>query len=151
MSRYLGVDYGTKRIGIAISDGLGLTARPLEVVARKDLGTVLRKIVDEYAVDEVVVGLPTALGGHEGESTAGARALGEEIADLLEIPVHYVDERFTSRIAESALLESGMRRRDRRETLDKVAAAIILQTFLDSKHRPGNNAGSPDVEPPGVS
>ena len=151
MSRYLGVDYGTKRIGLAISDGLGLTARPLEVVARPDLETALRRIIDQYPVAEVVVGLPTALGGHEGESATAARALGEEIGELLAVPVRYVDERFTSRIAESALLESGMKRRDRKATVDKVAAAIILQTFLDSKNDPGSSADSPGVEPPGVS
>ncbi|HEX6300233.1 MAG TPA: Holliday junction resolvase RuvX [Acidimicrobiia bacterium] len=151
MSRYLGVDYGTKRIGLAISDGLGLTARPLEVVSRPELGTALRRIVEEYPVAEVVVGLPTTLGGHEGESATAARRLGLEIGELLGIPVRYIDERFTSRIAESALLESGMKRRDRRETVDKVAAAIILQAFLDSKNDPGNSANSPGVEPPGVS
>lgn len=151
MSRYLGVDYGTKRIGLAISDGLGLTARPLEVVARPDLETALRRIIDQYPVAEVVVGLPTALGGHEGESATAARALGEEIGELLAVPVRYVDERFTSRIAESVLLESGMKRRDRKETVDKVAAAIILQTFLDSKDDLGSSADSPGVEPPGVS
>lgn len=151
MSRYLGVDYGTKRIGLAISDGLGLTARPLEVVSRPDLEGALRRIVDEYPVAEVVVGLPTALGGHEGDSATAARKLGEEIGELLTIPVRYIDERFTSRMAESALLESGMRRRDRKETVDKVAAAIILQTFLDWKNDAGNSANSPDVEPPGVS
>lgn len=151
MSRYLGVDYGTKRIGLAISDGLGLTARPLEVVARPDLETALRRIFDQYPIAEVVVGLPTALGGHEGESATAARALGEEIGELLAVPVRYVDERFTSRIAESALLESGMKRRDRKATVDKVAAAIILQTFLDSKNDPGSSADSPGVEPPGVS
>lgn len=151
MSRYLGVDFGTKRIGIAISDELGLTARPLQVVPRKDLEVALRKIVGEYIIDEVVVGLPTGLGGHEGDSSERARDLGEEIAQLLNIPVRYVDERFTSRIADSALLESGMKRRDRRETVDKVAAAIILQTFLDSRRGPENNTDSPGVEPPGVS
>lgn len=151
MSRYLGVDYGTKRIGLAISDGLGLTARPLEVVARPDLETALRRIIDQYPVAEVVVGLPTALGGHEGESATAARALGEEIGELLAVPVRYVDERFTSRIAESVLLESGMKRRDRKATVDKVAAAIILQTFLDSKDDLGSSADSPGVEPPGVS
>jgi putative Holliday junction resolvase len=91
------------------------------------------------------------MGGHEGESATAARELGEEIGELLEVPVSYVDERFTSRIAESALLESGMKRRDRKETVDKVAAAIILQTFLDSKNDPGSSANSPGVEPPGVS
>jgi putative holliday junction resolvase len=151
VSRYLGVDYGSKRIGLAISDGLGLTARPLDVVSRKDLEDFLRKIADEYTVDGVVVGLPTALGGHEGESAERARALGEEIAELLDIPVRYIDERFTSRMAESVLLESGMKRRERKETVDKVAAAIILQTFLDSKDTPGNNSDSPGVEPPGDS
>jgi len=151
VSRYLGVDYGTKRIGLAISDGLGLTARPFEVVARPDLETALRRIVDQYPVAGVVVGLPTALGGYEGESATAARELGEEIGELLEVPVSYVDERFTSRIAESVLLESGMKRRDRKETVDKVAAAIILQTFLDSKNDPGSSANSPGVEPPGVS
>jgi putative Holliday junction resolvase len=151
VSRYLGVDYGTKRIGLAISDGLGLTARPLEVVSRPDLETALRRIVDEYPVVEVVVGLPTGLRGHEGESATAARKLGEEIGELLAIPVRYVDERFTSRIAESALLESGMKRQHRKETVDKVAAAIILQTFLDWKNDRGNSPNSPGVEPPGVS
>jgi putative holliday junction resolvase len=151
MSRYLGVDYGTRRVGLAISDGLGLTARPLEVVARRDLEAELRKIVDEYRVDGIVVGLPTGLRGDEGESAEGARELGKEIERILGVPVHYVDERFTSRMAESTLLESGMRRRERRETVDKVAAAIILQTFLDSNGDFGNSETSPGLEPPGVS
>lgn len=150
MSRYLGVDYGTRRVGLAISDGLGLTARPLEVVPRKDLNSVLRRVADEYPIKAVVVGLPTALGGHEGDSAEGARQLGDEIAELLDVPVTYIDERFTSRMAESALLETGMRRQERKETVDKVAAAIILQTFLDSKYGPGNSEKSPGVEPPGV-
>lgn len=151
MSRYLGVDYGTKRVGLAISDGLGLTARPLDVVARRDLGPELRRIADEYPVDGVVVGLPTALRGHEGESAEGARELGEEIRRILGVPIHYIDERFTSRMAESVLLESGMRRRERKEAVDKVAAAIILQTFLDSNGGFGNSESSPGVEPPGVT
>lgn len=150
MSRYLGVDYGTRRVGLAISDGLGLTARPLEVVRRKDLNSVLRRVADEFPIEAVVVGLPTALGGYEGDSAEGARQLGDEIAELLDVPVTYIDERFTSRMAESALLETGMRRQERRETVDKVAAALILQTFLDSKHDPGSSEGSPGVEPPGV-
>lgn len=151
MSRYLGVDYGIKRVGLAISDALGITARPLDVVMRRDLEPELRKIVDQYRVEGVVVGLPTGLRGHEGESAGGARALGKEIERVLGVPIHYVDERFTSRMAESALLESGMRRQERKETVDKVAAAIILQTFLDSNGSFGNSESSPGVEPPGVS
>lgn len=148
MSRYLGVDYGTKRVGLAISDGLGITARPLEVVTRKGLAEALRRITGDYPVDGVVVGLPTALAGHEGESAKGARDLGSEIADLLDVKVEYVDERFTSRMAESALLESGMKRRDRKGTVDKVAAAIILQTYLDSRRADGNSTGDTGVETP---
>lgn len=150
MSRIVGVDYGTKRIGLAISDGLGLTARPLDVVARGALGERLRSLADEYEVSEVVVGLPTGLGGHEGESAIGARQLAAEIEQVLGVEPVLVDERFTSRMAESALLESGMKRRDRKGTVDKVAAAIILQTYLDSRRRNGNSQPPSDVEPPGL-
>lgn len=148
MTRVLGVDYGTKRIGFAISDDLGLTARPLEVVARRDLHDALHRIADEYEVGHVVVGLPTGLSGNEGTSAAGARELGAAIEEVLEVTVEYVDERFTSRMAESALLESGMKRQSRKETVDKVAAAIILQTYLDASNRPGNPGTDSDVEPP---
>lgn len=150
MSRSLGVDYGTQRIGLAISDPLGVTARPLEVVAKEDLGEALVRIADEHDIERVVVGLPTSLGGHEGDSAVGARRLGEQIAALLGVEVDYVDERFTSRIAEDALLESGMKRRDRKATVDKVAAAIILQTYLDSRRRSGNLPPEEGVEPPDI-
>lgn len=135
MSRHLGIDYGTKRCGLAISDGIGLTARPLEVVSRDDVVDRVVAAVGEYDVGAIIIGLPTALGGHEGESAEGARELGDEIAEVTHLEIEYVDERFTSRLAESSLLESGMKRRDRRETVDKVAAAIILQTYLDSHQR----------------
>lgn len=135
MSRHLGIDYGTRRCGLAISDGIGLTARPLEVVSRDDVVDRVVAAVDEYDVGAIIIGLPTGLGGHEGESAEGARELGDEIAEVTHLEIEYVDERFTSRLAESSLLESGMKRRDRRETLDKVAAAIILQTYLDSHQR----------------
>ncbi len=149
MSRYLGIDYGTKRIGVAISDGLGLTARPLQVVAREELAGYLREVVEEYPIEGVVVGLPTGLSGHEGDSATGARTLAAELGTLLGVPVELVDERFTSRMAEKTLLESGMKRRRRKETVDKVAAAIILQTFLDRQAHPGNSSQEPGVQPPG--
>lgn len=148
MTRVLGVDYGTKRIGLAISDELGLTARPLEVVARRDLDDALHRIVEEFDVGCVVVGLPTGLSGNEGASAAGARELGAEIANSLDLTVEFIDERFTSRMAESALLESGMKRQGRKEAVDKVAAAIILQTYLDRDQRRGNPGTGSDVEPP---
>lgn len=139
MTRYLGVDYGTKRVGLAISDGLGLTARPLQVVARPAVVKRVQELHAEYTVTTVVVGLPTGLAGQEGASAAGARALGDELSAATGIPVEYLDERFTSRLAEKALLQSGMKRRERRETVDKVAAAIILQDYLDIRAAKGNH------------
>lgn len=139
MSRYLGVDYGTKRVGLAISDGLGLTARPLEVVKRGEAVARISALVAEYEVARLIMGMPTGLGGNEGESAEGARALADEIAESTGVEVVFADERFTSRMAEGVLLESGMKRRDRRETVDKVAAAIILQGYLDGMSAPGNH------------
>ena len=114
MSRSLGVDYGTKRVGLAISDPLGITARPLSVVSRSTVVGEVVNLVKEHEVDTIVVGLPTGLSG-----------------DATGVEVILADERYTSRIAEDALLESGMKRRKRRESVDKVAAAIILQDYLD--------------------
>lgn len=147
MTRILGIDHGTKRIGLAISDGLGLTARPLEVVATGDFAEALRRIMGDFEIDLVVVGLPTSLGGNEGSSAQAARELGAQVEDEFGLAVEYVDERFTSRMAENALLESGMKRRERKERVDKVAAAIILQTYLDATT--GNSPGGEDVEPAG--
>lgn len=140
MSRVIGVDYGARRIGLAISDGLGITARPLEVVEPGRFRDRMAELIAEYGVSTVVIGLPSPLGGGESASTVGARALAGELDGLGVEEVVFVDERFTSKMAESALLESGMKRRDRRATVDKVAAAIILQTYLD-----GNFPPEPDV------
>ncbi len=148
MTRYLGIDYGSKRVGLAISDGLGLTARPLEVVSRSSLTDRVRQIVGEFGVDMLVVGLPTGLGGDEGKSAEAAREMGEELERDIGLGVVFVDERFSSRMAEGVLLESGMKRRQRRGTVDKVAAAIVLQNYLDYKGSPGNPGLGQDVEPP---
>jgi putative Holliday junction resolvase len=131
VSRSLGVDYGTKRVGLALSDPLGLTARPLAVVPRSKIVEEVVSLVKEQEVGTIVVGLPTGLGGDEGISASEARKLADELATATGVDVVLRDERYTSRMAESALLESGMKRRQRRESVDKVAAAIILQDYLD--------------------
>jgi len=132
VSRSLGIDYGTKRVGLALSDPLGLTARPLAVVPRASVVDEVVSLVKEQDVVTIVVGLPTGLGGDEGMSASEARKLAHELASATGVDVVLRDERYTSRLAESALLESGMKRRKRRESVDKVAAAIILQDYLDS-------------------
>lgn len=131
MSRYLGVDFGTKRVGLAISDSLGMTARPHSVVPRATAVDEVVILVKEQDIGTIVVGLPTGLSGGEGMSATEARKLADELASATGVDVVLLDERFTSRLAEVALLESGMKRRRRRETVDKVAAAIILQDYLD--------------------
>jgi putative Holliday junction resolvase len=132
VSRSLGIDYGTKRVGLALSDPLGLTARPLAVVPRSKIVEEVLSLVKEQEVGTIVVGLPTGLGGDEGMSASEARKLADELAAATGVDVVLRDERYTSRMAESALLESGMKRRERRESVDKVAAAIILQDYLDN-------------------
>jgi putative holliday junction resolvase len=131
VSRCLGVDYGTKRVGLAISDSLGITARPLSVVPRSAVVQEVVNLVKEHDVGTIVVGLPTGLSGDEGMSASEARKLADELGIAAGVEVILVDERYTSRMAEDALLESGMKRRERRENVDKVAAAIILQDYLD--------------------
>lgn len=129
--RALGLDHGSARVGVAVSDALRITAQPLEVVARPRAVARIAEIVVEYEIEEIVVGLPTSLNGTEGPPASAARAFGGEIALATGIDVTYVDERFTTVTAEKAMLEAGAKRRVRRDNLDKVAAAIILQAFLD--------------------
>ena len=131
MSRSLGVDYGTKRVGLAISDSLGITSRPLSVVPRSAVVDEVVNLVKEHDIGTIVVGLPTGLSGDEGMSASEARKLADELGAATGAEVVLADERYTSRMADDALLESGMKRRKRRENVDKVAAAIILQDYLD--------------------
>lgn len=137
MTRYLGVDCGSKRVGLAVSDAAGILASSLEVVARAEVPARVAVLVEELGIGGLVVGLPTGLSGEEGRSAEEARVLGAELAAATGLPVRFVDERFTSRLAEDALIETGMRRRRRRATVDKVAAALILQGFLDELAKPG--------------
>lgn len=138
--RYLGVDIGKKRTGLAISDPTGLIARPLEVVAggadAAALGRALRPIVDREEVGGLVVGLPLRMGGEEGPEAVHARAVGVHLARAFGLPVQMWDERLSTVEATDRLIEAGLGREERKDQLDKVAAALILQDFLDSRHGP---------------
>ena len=114
-----------------MSDAMRITAQPFEVVARPRAVARVIELVAEYEVRQIVVGLPTPLQGGEGAATVAARQFGTEVALATSVEVSYIDERFTTAIAERAMLAAGTRRQARRESLDKVAAAIILQAFLD--------------------
>lgn len=130
--RVLAVDPGTVRVGLAVSDPLRITAQPLEVVPAPDAIARITAICGELGVEEVIVGLPITEQGEEGEAARMARELIRELEESTGLPVTAVDERYTSRMAESALIEAGVRRRRRRVSVDKMAAAVLLRGYLDA-------------------
>jgi putative Holliday junction resolvase len=137
--RVLGIDLGSKRIGVAVSDLTGTVASPLTVLERsrsrrRDLARLAEIVGDEEA-ELVVVGLPVALSGDEGPAARAARTEAEALATLVSVPVEMVDERLTTVTAERALVEAGVRGPARRQVVDKVAAAVLLQAFLDRRGR----------------
>ncbi|MDP3723674.1 MAG: Holliday junction resolvase RuvX [Candidatus Omnitrophota bacterium] len=136
--RILGLDMGTRRIGVALSDALGLTAQPLTVLVRttssEDLAAV-EAMVAHHHVDAVVVGLPLTLRGQRGPQAQQVMAFAETLRRRLSVPIHLVDERLTTVQGTRALIEMGTRRRVRRQTIDRVAAQLILQQFLESQRR----------------
>ena len=131
----MGIDYGTSRIGVALSDPLHITAQGFSVIDARseDVVEAISVIAREQEVERVVVGLPVSLSGYEGPSAAGARELAERVSAATGLPVELSDERFTTHTAESALLEANVRRRRRREVIDQVAADVMLQHYLDRK------------------
>ncbi|HUH07808.1 MAG TPA: Holliday junction resolvase RuvX [Egibacteraceae bacterium] len=135
MGRVLGVDAGTVRVGIAISDPLGLVATPFDTLpAGDDLADRLESLARELSCDTVVVGLPKAMSGRETASTAMARRLAAQLQER-DLRVELWDERLSSAEAERVLLGADRGREERRQERDRVAAAIVLQGWLDA-HRP---------------
>ena len=131
----MGLDYGTQRIGVALSDPLKITAQPhsfLDAQSR-DLGEKLRLLVEQNDVGLVVVGLPLNLKGEETASAGAARDLARLVEERTGLPVQMVDERFTTKTAEAALIAGDVRRDRRKRLVDQVAAAVMLQTFLDGR------------------
>jgi putative holliday junction resolvase len=137
--RVVGIDLGERRIGVAVSDPGGVLASPVEVVARSgDRATDharLADLVDELGAERVVVGLPLSLSGRRGPAARAAAAEVDELAERLPVPVDTVDERLTTVTADRSLREAGVRGRDRRQVIDKAAAAVLLQTWLDGRAR----------------
>jgi putative holliday junction resolvase len=118
---------------VAVSDTLRITAGPLEVIPADDAMAHVRRLVDEYRPDLIVVGLPIGLSGQEGQAAGKAREFGEAIESEIGLAVEYVDERFTTHTAEQAMIEGGAKRKTRRKGVDKVAAAVILRQYLERR------------------
>jgi putative Holliday junction resolvase len=150
----LGIDHGSARIGVARSDSDGVLATPLTTVdrGRGDIDR-LAGLVAEHGAFEVLVGLPTGLSGREGAASAAARSFATTLAvRVAPVPVRLVDERFTTVLAHDALRRGGLRSRQRRPVVDKAAAALLLQSALDSERmnsRPPGELVGPASGAPG--
>ncbi len=134
----LGVDFGTKRVGVAVSTREQTIASPLCLYQRRTEQTdaaFFRRLVQEYRVVGIVVGLPVHMSGEEGKKAREARQFGRWLAQVTGCPVRFWDERFTTALAEEALREGGLTRRQRHVRRDKLAAQFMLQSFLDSPDR----------------
>ena len=136
MARTMGLDVGTRTIGVAVSDELSITGQALTTLRRSNLRTDLRalcELIEKHGVNRIVVGLPLNMDGSEGPSAAEARKVGEAVASALKIPVEYWDERLTTVAAGRMLIEADVSRARRRQVVDQVAAALILQGWLDAR------------------
>ena len=135
MGRVLAIDYGTKRTGIAVTDVLRIIATPLETVATQELINFLKAYLQKETVDEFVVGMPKTLKNEDSAIAPLVRKFIEELKKTFpDKPVHLADELFTSSIAMRAMIDGGMKKKDRQKkgNVDKISATIILQSFLDA-------------------
>lgn len=135
--RTLAVDPGTKRVGIAVSDPTGTIAQALTTIdatPQESLASRLADIALQQGASRIVVGLPRRMDGSNGPEAKAARELAGAIRKASGLPVELVDERLTTVAAERSLLEGGVRRAKRRESIDRVAATMLLQSHLDRKH-----------------
>jgi putative Holliday junction resolvase len=142
MARILAIDYGSRRIGIALSDALGITAQPLEIIhhtnKQADLGRI-GSIIAEKKVERIVIGLPINMDGNEGPNVDVIRRFAAEIETRFKLPVELYDERLTTMQAERMLVEEADMSRAKRKTVkDKIAASILLQSYLEHIGGPHN-------------
>jgi putative pre-16S rRNA nuclease len=137
--RTLALDYGERRIGVAISDPTGLIAQPLETIPAhaggRDALERIAELVRANEVGQIVVGLPVHMNGRSGPEAERARAFGERVRARAGVEVAYLDERWTSREAERALDEGGVRRHKQKGKVDPIAAAILLRTWLEMRRK----------------
>jgi putative Holliday junction resolvase len=136
MARILAIDYGTKRVGIAVTDPEKIVANPLTTVPTKDIITFLKQYLQDEVVESIVVGMPRDLFNNDSHSTAAVKQFVNQLKRTFEAyPLHLHDERFTSKMALDAMIRSGSSKRDRRkkENIDKLSATIILQSYMEAQ------------------
>lgn len=136
MARILGIDFGKKRIGVALSDPTGTLSSPLDVIDNQGLEASALKLTElarSREAGEFVVGLPLNMNASEGPSARAARRLAHKLEEISSLSVHLWDERLTSAAAERAMLQGNLSRSKRVKRIDKIAAQMILQSFLDAR------------------
>lgn len=136
--RVLGLDVGKKRIGIAVSDELGITAQGIGVIVRSSTKgdiRVISEIAKKYNVSKIVIGLPINMNGTLGPQGEEIKKFGEKLKNNLNITVQYWDERLSTVAAERVLIDADISRKERKKVIDKLSAVVILQNFLDSQPR----------------
>jgi putative holliday junction resolvase len=142
--RYLGLDIGNRRIGVAVSDELGVTAQPVLTLERRsrrreDLRSLAR-LCRRFGVVGIVVGNPVHLSGEASPQAAKTQAFAAELGELASLPIHMWDERLTSHEAHQILYQAGHARQEHRKVVDQVAATLILQSFLESREQGSKGA-----------
>lgn len=139
--RVIAIDLGARRIGVAVTDALGLSAQPHSTIARhggkRDLDAIA-ELVRAHDAERVILGLPLSPEGNEGRAAQSARAFADRLGAVLAVPVELYDESFSTVEAEEVLLAADLSRKRRREVVDRVAAAVILRRWLDARAQLGD-------------
>lgn len=145
MSRILAIDYGTKRIGLAVTDPMQIFASPLNTVSPKDFDSFIEEYLKTEEVDDIVIGYPVQMNNQPSESVRYINPFIRKLKKAFpEKNIHLVDERFTSQMALRTMIDGGVKKKDRQDKsmVDKISAAIILQSFLDSRSNKKENIKS---------
>lgn len=149
--RIMGLDLGSKTVGVAVSDSLLLTAQGLEIIRRKEENKLRRtlarieELIVEYGVEEIVLGLPMNMNATEGPRAELSREFKDKLERRTGLPVVLWDERLTTVAAERAMIDAGIRREQRKEYVDKIAAALILQGYLDRRKVQNGQVGEDNI------
>lgn len=137
--RIMGLDFGSKTVGVAISDPLFITAQGIEIIRRKEENKLrqtlarIEELIVEYEVGEIVLGLPKNMNATEGERVEKTKEFADKLSRRTGLAVTFWDERLTTVAADKAMMEAGIRRENRKEHVDKLAAVFILQGYLDER------------------
>ncbi len=137
--RIMGLDFGSKTVGVAVSDSLLITAQGVEIIRRKEANKLrqtlarIEELITEYGVEEIVLGLPKNMNATEGERAELTYEFKDKLERRTGLPVYMWDERLTTVAADKAMMEAGIRRENRKDFVDMIAAVLILQGYLDRR------------------